>query len=408
MVAHRRVFASVLLVVVALAIGTVGASATDDSGGASAAAADNVTLTVTVVDGAGNPVGNAELSATWDGGGPVNETTKSNGKAFVDVPAGADVTITVDHPFYVRNDPYVVNDATARSVEVEVARKGWATVVVEDSDGRVEDAIVQLYQDGERVVTGRTNADGVFTTGAIEQDEYRLIAFKEGYLRNMTFVTVTSETRTTTRIRQDSVLVTFGVTDDHFDPPRPLSGVNVSVGGVARVTTLGNGKVTVSVPVNDQYEVTFTKSGYGRVTKTFRVRESRTSVNASIRRIPAINVTSDNDRVVVGEPVRVTVTDEYGAPVPNATVSLDGTTVAETGGQGVASVTIEGAGNHTIRVAAEGLEATAVVEGVEPAPDETPTATPTATATTVADGAGLGPVAAVLALLVVAMLARRR
>ncbi|PSP91078.1 hypothetical protein BRC78_04760 [Halobacteriales archaeon QH_8_68_33] len=94
-------------------------------------------------------------------------------------------------------------------------------------------------------------------------------------------------------------------------------------------------------------------------------------------------------------------------------MSLDGSTVGETNDQGVIDVSVETAGNHTIEASADGLSGTATVTGVQPAPDETPTATatPTPTPTTEPSGAigpGFGPVAALLALLAVAVLARRR
>jgi hypothetical protein len=399
----------ILVVVVASAAGA-GAANVGPAAGSEDASQGAVTLTVTVVDQGDNPLDDVRLSATWDGGGPVNATTAGNGKAFLDVPEGVEVTIRTDRSFYVRNRPYVVENATGREVTIEMAQRGQATVVVRDENGPVENAIVRMFQDGRPVVNERTTSDGTFTTPDIEHDEYTLITFKEGYLRNKTTVTVDGLVEQTTTIERSTVLATFTVSDDHFDPPRALTNANVSIPGTADVTTQNNGRVTVSVPVNDRYDVEVTKPGYGTVTRELDVDESDASLNVSIQRTPAISVRTDNQRVVVGESVRVTVTDEYDVPVPNATVSLDGSTTGETDADGVARVTIESAGNQTVRATADGLEATAVVEGVEPAPDETPTATPTptATSTTTANGAGMGPVAAVLALLIVAVLSRRR
>jgi len=391
--------------------GAVGAPA---AAGLTTQSAEQVTLTVTVVDQSGNPLDDAELSATWDGGGPVNATTAGNGKAFLDVAEGADVTIRVDRSFYIRNRPYVVENASEREVTIEMAQRGQATVVVRDSEGRVSDAIVRMFQDGRPVINARTGDDGTFTTPAIERDEYSLITFKEGYLRNKTTVTVDGDVRQSMTIEQSTVLATFRVRDDHFDPTQPLTGANVTVPGVADVTTQSNGRVTVSVPVNDRYEIGITKPGYASVTRELEVEESAVSLNATIRRIPAINITTDNQRVVVGEPVRVTVTDEYGDPVANASVSVDGSTAGETNENGVVSVPIESAGSHTIGASSGDLTASATVEGVEPAPEETPTATPTpspvptTTAPSGALGPGFGPLAALVALLAVTLLARRR
>ncbi|WP_436906780.1 carboxypeptidase regulatory-like domain-containing protein [Halosimplex marinum] len=387
-------------------------------GGVGAGSDDTVTLTVTVVDEGGDPLSDAALSATWDGGGPVNRTTAGNGKAFLTVAEGADVTIGVDHPNYVRNHPYVVENASEEDVTIEVARAGRATVTVEDSEGPLGNAIVRLFHDGRPVVNERTTADGRYTTPDIERGNYTLVAFKEGYLRNRTTLTVDGRVGETTQIRQESVLVAFTVRDDHFDPPRAVRNANVTVPGVADVTTQGTGTVSVSVPVNDAYEVRITKPGYESVTERLRVRESGTSLNATIQRTPAISLRADNDRVVVGEPVRVTVTDEYGNPVPDASVSRADTAVGETDGDGVLSVPVESAGNVTISAEADGREAEVTVEGVQPAGASTPTATATATASPTASGtptgtsSGFGPgpgvAGALVALVVGVLLARRR
>ena len=72
-----------------------------------AVAQETVTLTVSVTNQSGDAVGDATLNATWDGGS-TERTTAGNGKAFVDVPAGTEVEITIDHPDYVRNRPVTV------------------------------------------------------------------------------------------------------------------------------------------------------------------------------------------------------------------------------------------------------------------------------------------------------------
>jgi len=412
-----------LVVVAAAAAGGVGAVAT------AGASSVDVTLTVTVVDQGGNPLGDAELSATWDGGdgGPVNRTTANNGKAFLDVPEGKDVTIRIDHTHYVRNNPYVVEDASERDVTIEMAQKGQATVVVRNGSGRVPDAIVRLAHDRERVTAARTNANGELVTGEIEQGNYSLLAYKEGYLRNETEFTVDGEGTQPIHITRDSRLVTFTVTDDHFDPARPLSNVNVSIEDQIDVTTQGTGSVTVSVPVNDEYEVVMDKEGYQSVTRTLTVREAQTSLNASIRRTPALSVETINEQIVVNGTAVVTVTDEYGDAVANASVSLDGETAAETNANGVARVSIETIGNHTISAAKGDLETSVVVTGVRPAPEDTPTATPTPSPTPTAtptatptdtatgtstssgdSGPGFGAIAALVAVLALVALRRRR
>lgn len=104
--------------------------------GTTAVAAQNdVTMTVTVVDQNGEPVGSGvTVAATWDGGETTGQTA-SNGKVFLDVPEGADVELDIDDDRYVRNQPLLVSDATQRDVDLRVSPQGVATVSVTDTDG---------------------------------------------------------------------------------------------------------------------------------------------------------------------------------------------------------------------------------------------------------------------------------
>src|SRR6056297_2767606 len=151
---------------------------------ATAQTTQDVTLTISVVDRDGDPVAEAGVEATWDGGN-ATETTRSNGQALIDVPSGANVEIDVTSDEYIRNTDYDIESASAGDVEITVAEKGSATVEVTNEQGTpVQGAWVRLWQDGTRVVNERTDENGVHETDAIEQGEYHLFVFKEGYLRN--------------------------------------------------------------------------------------------------------------------------------------------------------------------------------------------------------------------------------
>lgn len=387
-----------------------------------AAGQSDVTLTVTVVDGNGNTLSGVDLSATWDDGdgGPVNESTRSNGQALIDVPSGANVTITVHDDRYVRNAPLEVTDASTRDVEVPVSLSGTATVEAVDDGGSVDRAVVRLYRDGDRVVDGRTGDDGSLTTREIERGEYEVRVWKEGYLRNATDLTVDGDVTERVEIRQDSRLLRVRVADDHFSPPRPVADANVTVGDRGTVTTLSNGETTVQVPVNTWYDVSVSKGGYETNATSVRVGESAVSRNLTIRRTPAITLEPANRRVVVGETVQVTVTDEYGDPVADATVRVEGEDAGRTDEQGATRVPVDRAGVHNLTASLDSLEAEATVEGVSAGGDETGTASPTATATsseeptetatpitTDEDGPGFSVLAA-LAGVIVGSLALRR
>lgn len=389
-----------------------------------AAAQSQVTLTVSVVDQDGDPVSNVDISATWNdsAGGPVNETTRANGQALVDVPAGANVTLRVHDDEYVRNVPYVVEDAESESIEVAVSESATATVNAVNTDGEpATDARVRLYRDGNYVVDRNTGDDGAITTQAIEEGEYSVIITKPGFYRNLSTVVVSDGTTTTVEIREGSVLLEATVADDHFEEPRPIRDATVRVESDDRsggtVPTLSDGTASVSVPVNDRYDVIVTKEGYETVEQRVRVRESEKSINVTIQRTPAIVLTPDNRQVVVDANVRLTVVDEYDNPVANATVTRNGTEVGRTDADGEITATVPTAGNVTFAASSGDLTTTTNVTVFRPGKETTtggaattPEQTETATATETTEGFGPGFTVALTmtALLAVAVLARRR
>ena len=383
---------------------------------AGATAQEQVTLTVAVADEGGDPVSGAMLNVTWDGGS-ATATTRSNGKALVDVPRGADLEVDVRSDDYVRNRPYAVEDASEREEEVTVAEKGMATIEVRNTQGEpVDDAVVRMWHEGKNIVNDRTDRDGQHRTDTIEQGEYRLVVFKEGHFRNSTTVRVDSASVSESLvIERGSVTATFEVSDDHFSPAEPVEGARITVGDIADgVRTLSSGEATVRVPVNSEHEVTVTKDGYEEAVRTLEVEESDLTLGATIQRTPALSIGLSNGQVVVGESVRVTVTDEYGRAVSEATVAVDGEEVGTTDDSGELAVPIEAAGENEITVSDGSLESSATVQGVRAG-----TATPTETEATTSEGGpidgvsvetgpGFTSVLAVLALLAVALLAGRR
>lgn len=390
--------------VVVVALLLVGSAAAPP---ALAAGNETVTLTVSVVDGDGDPVPDAELTARWEGG-EATERTRSNGQALIDVPEGSDVRIAVAHDDYVRNEPYRLTDAAGGDVSVEVAPEGSAVVQVTDGDRPLADARVTVSRDGDTVVEGATGDNGAFTTGTIERGSYDLHVVKPGYYAIDRTLSVSGDVLRTVSIERGTATVRVRVVDDHFDPPRQLGGT-VRMGSLATLNASEDGGAAVGVPVNSEFEVRVSKDGYRSTTERFAVGEEDRSVTYDIRRTPALTVTPANARVVVNETVRVEVTDEYGEPVAGAAILLDGREVATTDERGVARVGIDAAGEHEFVARHDGVSADpAVVEGVRPGADTTTTATPTATpeptptaeSTTGADGPGFTGPLAVLAVAV--------
>ena len=396
----------VAFLVVAAVTGTV--SATNQ--------AETVTLTVSVVTADGNPVGSADVAATWDDG-TRNVTTASNGKAFVDVPANATVRLDVSHPQYVRNEPYVVSNASEQSVEVPMFPRGRIVATVRDSNGPVAGASVVVRQSGAIVASGQTDADGQFDTGAVEQDEYGVAVGERGYYRNVTTVTVDGTERIDIALQSGSVTLEIRVVDPHFSPPEPVGNATIQIDSVGEVRSLASGETTVRVPVNADLALTVTKPAYETNETTVRIRESDADVNLTLSRTPALNLTSVSNRVVAGERVAVEVVDEYGDPAADATVLRNGSEAATTNAEGRATFRIENPGQHELRARRDGAESDPVtidaLAGEQTAPPETTTAAPTTTTdtptATETGSPGFGPLAALAAVFAAAaLLARRR
>lgn len=332
-------------------------------------------MTVEVVDQRGQPLGNVEVTASWSGGS-AGATTAGNGKVFLDVPAGTQVQLDIDHPAYVRNRPRVVAAAEETDYTLEVHRKGSLALTVESPGGAVTDAEVVMQKDGRAVVDRTTNARGTAESGPIEFGNYTLVVRKPGFPVTRQTVVVNDDLSETVEIESASVTLEFRVTDDTFAPARPVTGATVAVREAGSVRTLENGEATASVPVNSWVSYAVTKEGYRNQTGEVFVEETPDRVNVTVQRIPAVNMSASNERIVVGESVTVTVRNEYGEPLSGAAVSVDGEPVGETNGEGQLAVTIDGAGEHTIAARNGQAAARIRVTGVEAAtspPPETPT-----------------------------------
>lgn len=389
--------------------------------GLPAAAQERVTLTVSVVTAGDDPVSDATLEVSWPGGS-TTETTAANGKAFVDVPEGVNVTIEVDHDSYVRNEPVVVTDAATGDVEVTVRPSGSLTTAVSDRNGAVAEASVIVRQDGRIVTNGRTDGDGTFDTGVVEVGTYTVEVIERGYYREHRTVDIDGDVRESVTLERGSVVVEFNVTDPHYSPARPVAAATVSIDGVGTFNTLENGEATARVPVNAALALSVTKDAYEETSRSIDVRESPRTVDVNLSRAPQVVLSTTNERVVAGERVAVEITDEYGDPVAGASVLLDGGAVGESDAEGEFEVRINDPGEHTLRADLDGhssepvtVEAvrdggddpttTATAAPTTEAPEETTTAEPT---TESGGQPGFAIVAALVALALAALLAAGR
>ncbi|WP_435359367.1 carboxypeptidase regulatory-like domain-containing protein [Haloarchaeobius sp. DFWS5] len=339
-------------------------AATADAGGAA-----DVTLRVTVVNANGDGLGNAEVTITYGDESDTRETV-SNGEVLFDVPQGSDVTIEVSHPSLVRNHPKTLSNVQGDTDEtVTMYKKSTATLTVEDGDGTVSGAVVTLQKSGQSVpaAQSKTGDNGVFTATDLEAGDYTVWVQKAGYLDRRTTLTLDGETNQTIDVEQGRVSVEFNVVDPRIDgkPLQALVEVADDSGTAGSVRTDANGGGALTLDVNTKYTITVTKDGYETRTQELNVREDDRTLTYEISRTPELTVEPDNDQVVVGQTVRVTVTNEYGDVVEGAEVTA-GSSSATTDADGEAAVTIESAGD--VQLVAKNGSVTAdgvTVEGIE-------------------------------------------
>ncbi len=387
----------IILVVAALGPAAVGT-----------AAADDVTLTVSVETAAGSDVSGAELTASWDGGS-VTETTRANGQALIDVPQGADVTIEVAHDRYVRNQPVTVSNAQSEDVRIEVARRGSATITVQGPEGPISGASVRFISDGQNARTIDTNSDGMVQTGPIEQGFYTVAISKSGYYQERISVNVETDTNRVIRLQRGRVQVTVSAQDDHFSPPETIENATVAIEPIGvSLVTLNDGQAQTTLPINSNFDVTVSKPGYEPVTRNLPVGRDDTTLTVAINREPSVSLDTGSRRIVVGEPVQVTATDEYGDPIPDLGLAVNGTVIARTGPDGEADVPVESAGNVTITASVDGAEDSVTVEGVRSGGQQVATGNASASETDGGLGPGVGPLGALLAIALGAGLRARR
>ncbi|WP_338741984.1 carboxypeptidase-like regulatory domain-containing protein [Haloplanus salilacus] len=404
--------------VVGLAVALTLASVAGTAGTAVAQSGETVTITVAVRDSSGNPIGDAELDVEWDGGS-ATATTAGNGKAFVDVPEGAEVTVGVEHPRYVRTSPYVISEASEREVDVEVYPKSSVRLEVSDGDGPVEDAQVSIERGGLEITTGTTDASGVYESDVIQAGNYQLTVRKPGYYVRQKSLEIEGDITNRVSMRAGSVSVAVTVVDPHFDSPRTVDDARVNLTGVATSRTGPDGRTVLDTPVNVRTTLRVDREGYRGASRDVRIEEANASFTVEMSREPSLTIEATNERIVAGERAPVAVTNAYGEPASGVTITLDGDAVGTTDDEGELAVRIDEPGEHTLRANMDGVRSNEVgVEAIAPPSDATSTAaspTPSATATgtattteTEATSPGFTPVIGVLALLGVAFLLRRR
>jgi len=366
----QRTTLAVAVVLVAFA-GIGGLAAADGS----AAQSDVVTIELSVSTPDGEPVGNAQAVIEWDGGS-TTATTTSNGRTFADVPPDADIEITLTHDQYVKNEPHEVQGVSSNQV-VETTMHPAATGEIEvvDADGPVEGATVRLRKQGQSAVAARgsTNADGVFTSGEVETGTYHVSVKQPGYYDASQTVDLEGASNATVQLEEGDVTIDLFVQDATEGGPGPLSAdVNITRDGqrVVSATTNDQGRRSVVLDVNRNFDVVVSRQGYLQHSTSLRTGESDEQATFNITRTPSISLAAGNERVVVGETLRVEVTDEYDRPVEGATVLVGGEEAGQTDADGVAHVEISTEGEVDVVAEYDGRSTDpAPVTGVPPSED---------------------------------------
>ncbi|WP_227133725.1 carboxypeptidase-like regulatory domain-containing protein [Halorubellus salinus] len=355
---------------------------------ASGSTAQAVTITVSVVDADGQAVGGANVTVTYDGETKTGETF-ANGKAFFDVPEGADVSVDVSAPDLALNRPKTVSNVDAETtVNVTMYPAATALVTVRTPSGQaVEGAQVRLRKAGAVLtsVSGETPSNGTFVASDVERGNYTTTVTADGYYSTSSSFVVANRAGKTVTLEPGTVAVEFATVDGHFADDRPVTATVELYDGnqfVSNISTGESGLRTVSLDVNTQYRVVVKKNGYQRANQVLSVSESDVSVQYAINRTPSLSVTAANTQVVTGQTVRVSVTDEYDEAVSNASVRVGGEAVAETDAAGEAVVPIETAGTVEIVATKGDLSSTTTVEGVSPSTEPATTTATTTAATT--------------------------
>lgn len=400
---QRTTLAVIVVAVVAL-LATGGVATADDV----AAQDDTVTVELSVTTPDGDAVGGADATIEWDGGS-VETTTRSNGRVLEDVPSDTPLEVTLEHDDYVQNVPYRVSGVESNDV-VEMTMYPPATMDVEvrNDDGPVENAVVRLRKHGQSRLAdrGETDEDGVYSSPDIETGTYDLRVEKAGYYEEQMDVDVSDETEQTVQVERGRVTVDLRTQDPTPEGPGAVSAsVSFERNGnhVKTVTTSDADTTGVTLDVNTRYDVTAEREGYSTATNRLATGEEDGEYVINVTRTPGISLEAGSDRLVVGEDLRVEVSDEYDRPVEGASVFVNDEERAETDADGVAHVAIEEEGNASVRAEWDGHESeTVTVRGISEAEAEDGDGE-------ASDGSpGFGAAAALVAMVVgIALLVRR-
>jgi hypothetical protein len=322
---------------------------------------DDGTVAVTVVDGASDPVANADLLVSARGTDyavTVPNATGTDGRAAVDVPGYGDA-----HPYAVtvrktgatrwESSGVIVDPGRTTRLEATIQPVGDGRLrgtVEDDAGSPVPNATVRATASGyDRTYVAETNASGAYALsvpGYADAAPYAVTVSKPGFERDATNASVDAGATTTadaTLVAPPEEILSGRVTDASAANVAGASVVVASSGSseTYETTTDDTGKYLLQVPGfgRDQpYRLSIRAPGYRTVEKRVIVTgaDNATVVDATLRR-PADGT------------VLATATNTSGDPVANVSVRVrparfDGGSATATGPRGVASAAVPGYG----------------------------------------------------------------
>lgn len=338
------------------------------------------TITIEVVDDERDSVQGVTVTAEW-GANSVSADTASNGMVLLDVPRDERIEITIEHPDYVRNFPYVIDNADQQRVELDVSERSSLSVGVDTNSGPIANARVTLIMDDRTVANGNTSRDGTFSVETLEAGEYTLTVEKRTYYTINRTIEVDGETNINLNLNTGGVTTEFIIVDPHFSPPESVADATIGISGVGDVQTLGDGRAVARIPINTEVPVTVTKPEYTGINRTLIVNESGQTRTYELTRQPRLNLTTASDRIIAGESVSVEVTNAYEEPVKGVTITRNTESVGQTNENGELTVTIPNAESYELIARQESVESEPVfIRGVNVVGSTAePTTTPTST-----------------------------
>ncbi|QSG02788.1 carboxypeptidase regulatory-like domain-containing protein [Natranaeroarchaeum sulfidigenes] len=305
------------------------------------------TIEGTVKDEDDTEIEDVSVSAEQDGSS-YSTSTDEEGMYSIDVPEG-DYTVTVsDYRFEGGSVDVFLEKGETKEEDLEATKLSTGTLEgeVTDRDGEsLEEAFVDIQQDGEQVDFVRTDADGQYDI-ELADGEYTVFAAKDGFQFEQRTVTIDGDATTIEEFELEELVTLDGEVTDTDD--NALDGVDISLvedgETVEETETDTDGEYEVEVPTGE-YTVEISDSVHEDLDEVVTLDESETK-NFELE--PLATGTLEGE-----------VTDEDGEPLEGATIDVqhdqESVDFTQTDADGQYDIELE-EGEYTTTVFKDGFE----------------------------------------------------